>query len=620
MFKLKLNQKRIGIFLLVLSILLSMMNSVFANESYSYTYVGVAENGEKDGTASTAIMNVKDNDGKIYKVYCIDKDIYTKDEQKYSLNNLEDMSNYTRENMNKIRNIVISSYPYISIEKLRTLSGIPNLTTAQAIAGTQAAIWHYSNNLNKTSLKGNAYKLYDWYLKLPETTLEEAKVANVEIQQETNVVNDKMEVKILYKVDKNNSDGSKINLDYSFDKDLKNIYGAEIEDLQVDSQGYSGIKISNLERNAKFTINITGTQKLRTNAYFYLPQGGEKVAQSLVGVRDDTTPILATKTVDLSIAGYTLTINKIDAIDLSGIGGAEFKIASDSEFTKNVREIKTQANGKADVTGLTKGTWYLKETKAPTGYIPNSEVIPVYINEANIQLDIKNSKLGRIEILKVDENKNPVKGSKFTLYKDAVEDKNILNANLESDENGKIEIESLLPGKYLLVETYTPDDYLLDNKIIELDVDAYKTTQVTHLNETKGYATIKIYKKDAVSKEQLSDCEVGIYSDSGYKNLIKTITTKADGAIILNDLRPGIYYLKELKAPKGYLLDSAPKQITLNKNDVIEVTFYNSKNYSTAGNYATTMFVGMIICLVGATTIIVKKIIKNRRKNVQENS
>src|SRR5574344_2140725 len=237
MFKLKLNKKRIGVFLLTLSILLSMLNSVLANENYNYTYYGVAESGEKDGNVETALMNVSNNEGKTYKVYCIDKDVYTKDGQKYSLNNLEDMSNYTKESMNKIRNIVISSYPYISIEKVRILSGISGLTTKQAIAGTQAAIWHYSNNLNKTSVKGNAYKLYDWYLKLPETTLEEAKVANIEMQQETNIVNDKTEVKILYKADKNNSDGSKINLNYSFDKDLKKIYGAEIIDLVVDSQG-----------------------------------------------------------------------------------------------------------------------------------------------------------------------------------------------------------------------------------------------------------------------------------------------------------------------------------------------------------------------------------------------
>lgn len=613
MIKQKFKIKFLGIFLMVCSIVLSMCIPILANnnESYDYTYLGVEKYGENDGDDTTALLKVSKNDGTKYVAYCIDESNYTKDNQKYSLVNVEDADYYNIESANKIKNIVINSYPYITIENLKTLSGIKTLTDTQAIAGSQAAIWHYSNSEYKTQIKGNSKLLYDWYLKLPELSNDSAKVSDIDIKQETNIVNGKYEVTILYKATQKNSDGTDISLQYNFDKDLKNEYGAQIEETVDNQTGYNIVKISNLNKNAKFNVYVSGNQKLKSNAYFYMPKGGRTAAQALVSVRSDQTSISNSKDINLSLEGYTLTLNKIDAQDLTGIPNVEFKIASDSEFKNNVKTVKTGSNGKVDVEGLTKGIWYVKETKAPDGYIPNTDVTQIYINEADIQLDIKNSKYGKAEIVKIDENNNPVQNAKFTLYKDNVNDNNIISSDLTSDVNGKIEIKDLMPGTYMLVETQTPDDYILNNEIIKFDVEAYKTTTVTHVNETKGFATIKICKKDAVTKQQLAGCKIGIYSDSAYKNLIMEIETKEDETVDISSLRPGTYYLKETKAPDGYLLDSAPKQLTINKNDVAEVEFYNSKNYSTAGNYLTPVFIGGLILTIGLTGLVIKKKAKN---------
>ena len=615
MVKKKSKTMRIILLLMSFSIILSMFAQVFAstNESYEYAYTGIVEWG--DGDNGSAIIELQDESGNKYQVYCIDEDVYVTANQKYSLENLEESTYFDTENASKIRTIVMNAYPYITLEKLSERTGIKDLTTKQAISGTQSAIWHYSNDNTEISLTGNAKTLYDWYLNLSVDTSYTAKIADIDIKQETHLVDNKYEIIISYKASEQNVDGSEINLSYIFDKDIEKDLNAQVEVLGKNSNGYQTIRISNLDKDSEFKITVQGTQTLTRNAYFYTPKDGKASSQSLVGVRDDKTHISASQAITPQISGHSLTLNKIDAKDLSNIPGAQFEIASDKDFTQNVRTVTTGQDGKVTICGLASGQWYVREILAPSGYIPCDSIIDVYINEVDIQLDIKNSKFGKAEILKIDECKNPIEGAKFILYKDSVDDKNIIYNNLISDKEGKILVDNLLPGNYILLETETPDDYILNSEEISFSIDAYETKTISHVNETKGYGIIKIYKRDVVTKEQLGGAVIGIYSDPDYQNLIQEVTTKADEAITIDTLRPGTYYIKELKAVDGYLLDSAPKTITIEKNQTVEVTFYNSQNHSTAGNYATLAIVGAVLLSLSFAALIINKNL-SRRKHV----
>lgn len=48
--------------------------------------------------------------------------------------------------------------------------------------------------------------------------------------------------------------------------------------------------------------------------------------------------------------------------------------------------------------------------------------------------------------------------------------KEILYENLETDENGIIEIGNMIPGKYYLQETETVEGYEFSNELIELSI------------------------------------------------------------------------------------------------------------------------------------------------------
>ena len=85
----------------------------------------------------------------------------------------------------------------------------------------------------------------------------------------------------------------------------------------------------------------------------------------------------------------------------------------------------------------------------------------------------------------------------------------------------------------------------------------------------QGYAKLKKITK---SNKQLTDlcpeqyslngAEYGVYSDSGLKNLVGTLRTNESGDSNTIELVEGVYYTKEIKAPKGYMLDT--KVYTIN--------------------------------------------------------
>ena len=62
------------------------------------------------------------------------------------------------------------------------------------------------------------------------------------------------------------------------------------------------------------------------------------------------------------------------------------------------------------------------------------------------------------------------------------------------------------------------------------------------------------------------------------KNVVKTnLTTDKNGEIIIDDILPGTYYLKEIKAPEGYQLYGEEITIKLNWNEELTIVVKNKR-------------------------------------------
>ena len=79
--------------------------------------------------------------------------------------------------------------------------------------------------------------------------------------------------------------------------------------------------------------------------------------------------------------------------------------------------------------------------------------------------------------------------------------------------------------------------------------------------ENIGYG--EIVKTDESSGVKLKGAIYGIYSDSGCTNKVDTMTTDGNGYAKSNALVAGTYYVKEITAPKGYVLSGKVHTLTV---------------------------------------------------------
>lgn len=118
-------------------------------------------------TASAALITLRTVAADELLTYCIDLNTHTNTGVTY------DEGSWTQANVpdvDKVTAILQASYPVRSLVQLQQSSGIATLTVDDAVAGTQAAIWHFTDlvNLDRTIDAQNATSniggLYDYLL------------------------------------------------------------------------------------------------------------------------------------------------------------------------------------------------------------------------------------------------------------------------------------------------------------------------------------------------------------------------------------------------------------------------------------------------------------------------
>jgi len=273
------------IILIILTFFVMIIN-VNANESYDYTYIGVEKRGSAIGGIKPGIFNLSDLNGNVLNAYCMDYDYLIVDDYSYSLVNVED-ANYVEDKIaHTIRNIVSNAYPFKTIEEIETISGITDLTEEDAIASVQAAIWYYANGINFI-LKDNVKLLYEFYLELEESNIPATDISDLEIDVHSYFENDI--INTLIKINKENI----YDLNFLFNRDLIAEYGVIVEEVP------EGLLIKGLPEGTEFNITLNAKQNIVENVYFFHPNGGRTMSQSLVGVNSGTINVSNSETIKI---------------------------------------------------------------------------------------------------------------------------------------------------------------------------------------------------------------------------------------------------------------------------------------------------------------------------------
>ncbi len=280
-----------------------------------------------------------------------------------------------------------------------------------------------------------------------------------------------------------------------------------------------------------------------------------------------------------------LTIEKTDGKDGSGLAGAEFTITGSDgiplTFIKKggryeavtgegaSSTIATDANGTAYITGLKFGNYAVTETKAPEGYVMNGDRHSIAISrqQTEVTLRLKNDKaMYKVTAIKQEagENGKLLVGAEFMLY--SMEGAVVAKAVTGYDGTAVFEVPE---GNYKLVETRAPAGYQLSGDFVrEITVNAVQGAvgefKYTFNNEKTSYS-IEIYKHDSEDKQKkLAGAEFAVTDSRGFT---KTVTTDASGKASITGLPYDDYTIREIKAPKGYVLSE--KEYSVKKTELV---------------------------------------------------
>ena len=282
-----------------------------------------------------------------------------------------------------------------------------------------------------------------------------------------------------------------------------------------------------------------------------------------------------------------LIIKKVDADSGAMLQGAKFRVrylgGTSGTGGTVIGEYTTSANGTIVITGLKAGTYVVEETKAPTGYEIDDTPQTVYLSGKEqdvVTVEFSNGKHGNLIITKIDSaTKQPLPGAQFKIttsdgsfvgnYGGTVTSNGIYT----TDSNGQIKLVDLKPDTYVVTEIKAPDGYVLDSTSQTVKVDRNDTQTLTFTNTPIGGG--QIIKVDADSGERIKGVQFEIAKMNGER--IGTYTTDSNGVIKLPQLADGWYTATELKAAKGYLLDTTPHNFEVKAGKTTSLTVENTQ-------------------------------------------
>ncbi|MCY8361403.1 Ig-like domain-containing protein [Bacillus spizizenii] len=261
--------------------------------------------------------------------------------------------------------------------------------------------------------------------------------------------------------------------------------------------------------------------------------------------------------------------------------GAVFNIV-DQEGNTVQEELTSDKDGKVKASGLAPGRYAFVETKAPSGYVLNTEKKEFTISESAAgkpepaDAGIAVNYLGSVQLTKEDQDGKGLAGAVFKITDTNGE---TVRDDLVSKEDGKIEVDGLAPGSYQFVEKQAPDGYLLSEKPVSFTIKAEyggkpEQVKVTAVNTKNLVVLTKVDQHD--KNKVLRGAEFNL-TDANGKVLKSGLTTDEKGQITVHGLKAGEYQFVETKAPKDYHLDQTPISFKITNTDTkpVKITAEN---------------------------------------------
>ena len=280
----------------------------------------------------------------------------------------------------------------------------------------------------------------------------------------------------------------------------------------------------------------------------------------------------------------SLLVKKIDSVTHEPISDVEFMVTTaDGTVVGDANgKFMTDSTGSFTVSNIAPGTTLVvKETRARDGYLLDDAPQTATIKAGQtVTLEFRNQPQGSLIINKLSsaDKKTPLKGVLFQItYSDgSFVDNGALSSKglYRTDKNGQI-ILSGITGTVVVTEVETIKGYRIDDasRSQTIEVRANDTQQLWFYNAPTS--RILLHKVDKATGKGIYGAVFLLY-DSNH-NPIGEYMTDQDGYIYADEgLADGRYYLREIKAAQGYVLDPELKTIYVRAGSTTEIEWSNT--------------------------------------------
>ena len=280
----------------------------------------------------------------------------------------------------------------------------------------------------------------------------------------------------------------------------------------------------------------------------------------------------------------SLLVKKIDSATHKPLSNVEFMVTTaDGTVVGDANgKYVTDSAGTFTITDITPGTaLVVKETRARDGYLLDDAPQTATIKAGQtVTLEFRNQPQGSLIINKLSsaDKKTPLEGVLFQItYSDgSFVDNGALSSKglYRTDKNGQIILRGIT-GTVVVTEVETIKGYRIDDasRSQTIEVRANDTQQLWFYNAPTS--RILLHKVDKATGKGIYGAVFLLY-DSNH-NPIGEYVTDQDGYIYADEgLADGRYYLREIKAATGYVLDPELKTIYVRYGSTTEIEWSNT--------------------------------------------
>ena len=366
-------------------------------------------------------------------------------------------------------------------------------------------------------------------------------------------------------------------------KKVDAVTNAPISDVEFLVTDSGGNLIGNA--NGKFVTDSAGTftiTDITPGTTLVIKETRAKAGYIL----DDTPQTVKVKSNEVVTVEFrnapkgNLIIVKQDSVTKDPLEGVEFKIVyADGSYVdaaggtlSSTGLYRTDKAGKITISGIS-GTVVVTEIETIPGYTidENTRTQTVVVNPNDTQtLYFYNTPVGGLQIIKSDKDSGKrISGVKFEIRKMNGE----IIGTFTTDSDGVIYLPEAESGWYTVTELEAASGYLLDTTPHRIEVKDGQTATLEITNHKSS--RILLHKVDKATGKGIYGAVFLLY-DSNH-NPIGEYVTDQDGYIYADEgLADGRYYLREIKAAPGYVLDPELKTIYIRYGSTTEIEWSNT--------------------------------------------